>query len=85
VAQTRYCECKAAASEALNGQAGRGRIACRRETLDRYRQQFRRAHRKIAGYAERRIVSTPALDALAARGSRLTAAYAIADLRSGLR
>ena len=55
------------------------------KTLDRYRQQFRRAHRKIAGYAEHRIVSTPALDALDARGSRLTAAYAIADLRSGLR
>lgn len=30
---------------------------------------------KIAGYAGHRIVSTPALDALAARGSRFTAAY----------
>src|SRR5262245_51034500 len=32
-------------------------------------------NRKIAGYAGHPIVGTPALDALAARGSRFTAAY----------
>ena len=32
-------------------------------------------NRKIAGYAGHPIVSTPALDALAARGNRFTAAY----------